>query len=105
MYLADNLYHLLLLAGVVYLLRALKEMRFRELWKEIRRDVPSEEIKGWAREAAKFAFNSTLVYAVYLAVALPFVSRAKESRVWILGIVFAVAVSYLWTRIKPQHRS
>ena len=44
-----------------------------------------------------------IVYFVYIGVVFPFVSRNKEEAVWVVGLPFALAVAYLWGRLKQRH--
>jgi hypothetical protein len=55
-----------------------------------------------SRRVSEFLLRCVLAYIVYLSLLLPFVRPSKESEVWGLGILFAIAVGYAWTRLRRE---
>ncbi len=58
-----------------------------------------------SRRLFEFLLRCVLAYIVYLSLLLPFVRPSRESEVWGLGTLFALAVGYAWTRVRSGRES
>ena len=73
----------------------------RKVYREIDRRVGVHPHPGvlWAKLALRFF----TVYGVYVGATYPFVSRSKQDAIWVIGIIFAAAVTYAWCEFKAIH--
>jgi len=86
-------------AGILYIIdRVIDNWGHVDILRPVRRFIGTL-IKGGSA-ARGILFRSLIAYFVYVGLVFPFVSRRKEEAVWVVGIPFALAVAYIWGRLR-----
>lgn len=95
-----------LLVLFIFILTGLLFLGLRKLipWLRVRRRINKEiaEKLGsrkprWPKILTRFG----VLYCLYLGVSYPFVSESRSDGVWLVGVLFAIAATYVWCQIQP----